>query len=65
MTELLRWLDFDNVQQRILGFISMLSLSCTVLATWERMLILVSYFGIEDDNVACSVPSLFTAGFTK
>ena len=44
---------------------SMLSFSCTVLVTWEGVLVLVSYVARETITFADSVLSLFAEGFTK
>ena len=51
--------------QRRFGFMSMLSFSCTVLVTWEGVLVLVSCVATEAITFADSVLSLFAEGFTK
>ena len=53
------------LRQRRFGFMSMLSFSCTVLVTWEGVLVLVSHIARENATVAHSVLSLFAEGFTK
>ena len=58
-------LTLTIVRQRRFGFMSMLSFSCTVLVTWEGVLMSVSDIARKAATVAHSILSLFTESFTK